>query len=86
MPRVVKLSGEIDVYTARKACRVLDDIDGPAIVDLSAVRLLSAAGLTELARLARRTGKGVVTLRGAQPSVRRILTIARFHELFAIDD
>jgi anti-anti-sigma factor len=84
--RVVSLTGEIDIYTARIACRVLDAIDGPAVIDLSGVRLLCAAGLTELARVAARTGNGVVTLRGARPHVRRVLQIARFDELFVIEE
>ncbi len=85
-PRVVKLVGEIDVYSARAACRALDDIDGPAVVDLSRVRLLCAEGLRELARVAARVGNGVVILRGAPPHVRRVLQIARFEQLFKIED
>ena len=81
----VVLSGEIDIYTASSACRVLDAIDGPAVVDLSGVRLLTAAGLTELARLANRVGHGIVTLAGARPQVCRILTLAQFDRLFTID-
>jgi len=84
-PRVVKLTGEIDVYTARTACRVLDDIAGPAVIDLSGVRLLCAEGLRELANVAARAGAGVVTLRGAPPHVRRVLEIARFGQLFTIE-
>jgi anti-anti-sigma factor len=81
---VVHLSGDIDAYTAGTACRVLDRIDGPAVIDLSQVRLLSAAGLTELARVARRAGYGTVTLSGARPHVRRVLEIFRFDALFVI--
>ncbi len=83
---VVVLRGEIDIYTAATACRVLDEIDGPAVIDLSAVRLLCAAGLTELARVARRVGPGKVALSGARAHVRRVLDIARFDVLFIIDD
>ncbi len=84
--RVVVLSGEIDIYSASTACRALDDIDGAAVIDLSHVRLLSAAGLAELARLAKRVGFGTVTLTGAHPHVRRVLTIARFEQMFNIDE
>ena len=83
--RVVALAGELDVYTTPAACRVLDVIDGPAIVDLSAVRLLGAAALEELARVARRVGPGTVTLVGARPNVRRVLEIVRFDQLFLIE-
>jgi anti-anti-sigma factor len=80
----IALTGEIDIYTAATACRALDDLHGPAVVDLSGVRLLSAAGLTELARLAQRVGYHTVTLAGARPHVRRVLEIARFELLFTI--
>ncbi len=82
--RVVNLTGEIDIYTAATARRALDVIDGPAIVDLSQVRLMTAAGLTELARVAKRVGERTVTLVGATQDVRRILEIARFELLFII--
>ncbi|MBV9079516.1 MAG: STAS domain-containing protein [Elusimicrobia bacterium] len=83
--RVVALTGELDVYTTPAACRVLDAIDGPAIVDLSGVRLLGAAALEELARVARRAGRGNVKLVGARPNVRRVLEIVRFDQLFVIE-
>ncbi|MDB5073469.1 MAG: hypothetical protein JWM87_4580 [Candidatus Eremiobacteraeota bacterium] len=81
----IDLKGEIDIYTVESACRALDLIDGPAVVDLSNVRLLSAAGLNELARVAQRVGFRRVTLVGACPHVRRVLQIARFEALFTIE-
>ncbi len=86
MPRVVRLTGEIDVYTARRACRALDEIDGPAVVDLSGVRLLSAAGLHRACAARVPHGQRRRHASGAPPHVRRVLTIARFDELFHIDD
>ena len=83
--RVVALAGDLDVYTAPRACRALDAIDGPAVVDLSAVRLLGAAALEELARVARRVGPRQVSLVGARPHVRRVLEIVRFDQLFVIE-
>lgn len=85
-PHVVSLYGEIDLYNAPNVCRPLDAIDGPAVIDLSDVRLLAAAGLTELARVAKRVGYGEVRLAGARPHVRRILRIVEFERLFSIDD
>lgn len=84
-PRVIVLTGQIDIYTAGKACRALDAIDGPAVVDLAGVSWLSAAGLTELARLAKRVGCRTVTLVGASPGVRRLLALAEFDRLFIIE-
>ncbi|HYZ14943.1 MAG TPA: STAS domain-containing protein [Candidatus Acidoferrum sp.] len=82
----IVLSGDIDIYTAPTACRALDTIDGPAVIDLSEVRLLTAAGLTELARLAERVGYRVVALTGASPHVRRVLSLASFDRLFVVED
>jgi len=64
--------------------RQLDGIETAAIIDLSDVGLLSAAGLTELVRVARGVGVRAVTLTGASPMVRRVLDIVRFGELFII--
>lgn len=83
---VIVLSGEIDTYTAPTACRVLDAIDGPAVIDLSRVHLLCAAGLSELFHVARRVGNGTVTLAAPRPHVRRVLDIVRFDLLFSIED
>jgi anti-anti-sigma factor len=83
--RVVALSGEIDLYSAPTVCRVLDAIDGAAVVDLSGVKYLSAAGLTELVRVAKRVGNRTVKLVGAPPHVRRVLEIAQFERLFIIE-
>jgi anti-anti-sigma factor len=83
--RMVALAGDLDVYSTPTACRVLDTIDGPAVVDLTDVRLLGAAALEELARVARRVGPRAVTLVGARPHVRRVLEIVRFEQLFVIE-
>lgn len=82
---VVALSGDLDIYSAPELRRVLDAIDGPAVIDLSDVHLLAAAGLTELALVAERIGCGQVRLVGAQANVRRVLTIVGFDRLFAIE-
>ena len=83
--RVVALAGDLDVYTTPTACRALDAIDGPAVVDLTEVRLLGAVALEELARVARRVGPRTVTLVGARPQVRRVLDLVRFDQLFVIE-
>jgi anti-anti-sigma factor len=81
---VIRLSGELDVYGARAACRALDAIDGPAIVDMSEVRFIDGSGLSELARVAKRTGAGNVVLVVPSVQIRRVLAIVRFPELFSI--
>ncbi len=83
--RVVALGGDLDVYTTRTVRDALSVINGPAVIDLSGVRLITASALTELVLVAQRAGVGAVTLRGASPQVRRILKIAGFETLFLID-
>ena len=83
--RNIALSGDIDCNAVPKVCRVLDEIDDTAIIDLSGVQLLTSVGLSELARVAERVGHRRVTLAGASPHVRRVLESARFDVLFKID-
>jgi anti-anti-sigma factor len=83
---VVTLSGELDVYRTRVACRVLDTIDGPAIIDMSEVAFLDGSALSELARVAKRAGPGNVVLVVPSVHIRRVLDIVRFPELFHIVD
>jgi anti-anti-sigma factor len=81
---VIALSGDLDIYGAKAACRVLDTIQGPAVVDLSAVAFLDGTGLSELVRLARRVGAGTVVLVVPSAQMRRVFEIVRFGELFRI--
>ncbi len=81
---VIALSGDLDIYRAKVACRVLDAIQGPAVIDLSAVAFLDGSGLSELVRVARRVGAGNVVLVVPSPQMRRVLEIVRFGELFSI--
>jgi anti-anti-sigma factor len=70
------------MFNAERARRVLVAIEGPAIVDLATVTHLSSAGLSELARVAKRVGAGTVTLANMQPQVLRVLQIVQFEKLF----
>ena len=65
--RVVALTGELDIYNVEYVRRALADVDGPAVIDLSGVRFISAAALSEFVRAARRAGYGNLTLAGANP-------------------
>jgi anti-anti-sigma factor len=83
-PQVVALSGEIDPYTATDVRPLLDAIDGPAVIDLAGVTMLTSSGLTELVRVANRVGYHTVTLTNPSPSIRRVLALVRFEKLFVI--
>ena len=81
---VVVLTGELDIVNAPIACRALDAIDGPAVIDLAGVHYLSSAGLAEFARVAKRVGALAVTLANMQPQVLRVLQIVQFERLFIL--
>lgn len=84
MSRIIPLAGELDAWSARDACAPLRDLSEPAVIDLAAVTLLGAAGLNELARVARRVGARRLTLARPTPPVRRVLELMKFDELFVI--
>ena len=82
--RVVALSGELDMYNVEYVRSALAHLDGPAVIDLSRVRFISAAALSELVRAARRAGFGNLTLTGANRNTRRVLMIVKFDRIFRI--
>ncbi len=81
---VIALSGDLDIYNAKVVCRVLDQIAGPAVIDMSGVAFVDGSGLTELVHVARRSGPGNVVLVVPSPQLRRVLGIVGFGELFHI--
>jgi len=83
-PRTVTLSGDLDIYEAPAVRAVLDVLDGPGTVDMSAVRYLDSSVLNELARVARRVGAGEITLVVTSANVRKVLRIVEFERLFRI--
>ena len=83
-PPVVVLSGDLDLYEAPRVRDALDALDGPGVVDMSAVRLVDSSVLNELARVAKRAGRQRVTLIVKSPNIRKVLHIAQFERLFHI--
>lgn len=76
-PTLVTMAGEIDIASAPMLRRRLLALPGAStVVELSGVRLLSAAGLTELVGLRDRLARAgaLLALAGARPPVRRVLT------------
>jgi anti-anti-sigma factor len=61
--------------------------DRPVTVDLSGAAYIDSAGLGMLVRLREHQGgeKRSVTLRGANPTIRNILDVANFGQLFVIE-
>ena len=77
-PTLVTVTGEIDIATAPSLRRHLLPLpDCSTILDLSGVRLLSAAGLTELVDLRERLIRtdACLALAAARPLVQRVLVI-----------
>ncbi|MDB5072099.1 MAG: hypothetical protein JWM87_3210 [Candidatus Eremiobacteraeota bacterium] len=81
---VVALSGDLDIYTAPDMREELARITEPAIVDLTKVQFIDAAALTELALLARRVGRGNLTLIVPRGFLTRLMTLVEFEHLCTI--
>jgi anti-anti-sigma factor len=84
----VRVRGELDIATADQAYAYLRDVvdnqDGPVMMNLSELTFCDAAGLGVLARVAghaRRTGRSL-KLTAARPSLLRIMHITGMDEAF----
>ncbi|GAC1615802.1 MAG: hypothetical protein NVS4B13_09950 [Candidatus Elarobacter sp.] len=81
---IVALSGDLDLYTAPDMREALSGITQPAIVDLTKVRFIDAAALTELALVARRIGRGNLTLIVPRGFLTRLMTLVEFEHLCTV--
>jgi anti-anti-sigma factor len=84
----VRFRGELDIATADQAFAYLRDVvdnqDGPVMMNLSELSFCDAAGLGVLARVAghaRRSGRSL-KLTAARPSLLRIMRITGMDEAF----
>jgi anti-anti-sigma factor len=84
----VRIRGELDIATADQAYAYLRDVvdnqDGPVMMNLSELSFCDAAGLGVLARVAghaRRAGRSL-KLTAARPSLLRIMRITGMDEAF----
>lgn len=83
----LRLTGELDIASARCVRRALARIGGRRVVlDVSGLHFIDAAGLSVIARATRsRDGSGSsLTLRGARGLVRRVIEIGELGHL--LDD
>jgi anti-anti-sigma factor len=85
---MVRVRGELDIATADQAFTYLRDVvdnqDGPVLVNLSELTFCDAAGLGVLARVAghaRRSGRSL-KLTAARPALLRIMHITGLDEAF----
>src|SRR5690242_14158312 len=85
---MVRVRGELDIATADQAFTYLRDVvdnqDGPVLVNLSELTFCDAAGLGVLARVAghaRRSGRSL-KLTAARPALLRIMHITGMDEAF----
>jgi anti-sigma B factor antagonist len=84
----VRVRGELDIATADQAYTYLRDVvdnqDGPVLINLSGLTFCDAAGLGVLARVAghaRRSGRSI-RLTAARPALLRIMRITGMDEAF----
>jgi anti-anti-sigma factor len=83
---VVSLSGELNAANFANVQRHLGDITTPCIIDLTGVKAVDAAILGALIGVARRTGVRATVLVTPAPTVRRILQMAHFDQIFRLAD
>lgn len=78
----VPLSGTLDIYAMERAREVMRRVHADRVViDLSAVRLVSAAFIGEVVRLKKRLPHARIELVGANANVQRILGLLRVNEV-----
>jgi anti-sigma B factor antagonist len=88
-PTLVTVAGEIDIATAPALRRHLSAVpDCHTVLELSDVRLLSAAGLTELVDLRDRLGRAAACLAiaAAPRHVRKVLAITGLDDTVLLAD
>lgn len=81
---IVSLVGDLDCFNIGLVRDALAPIHGEAIVDLTGVRLLGAAAMTELVRASKRAGPGQIVLVVSSPHIRGVLDLVEFDRLFRI--
>ena len=79
---VIRLAEKLDSSTAQVVRAQLRAVERACEIDLSRVRSIDTAGMTELAALARRLGPRSVRLRGASPQFRNVLERVGLQALF----
>jgi anti-anti-sigma regulatory factor len=79
---VIRLAERLDLSTANVVRAQLRSVERACEIDLSRVRSIDPAGMSELAALARRLGPRSVRLRGASPQFRHILERVGLQALF----
>jgi anti-anti-sigma factor len=82
----VELSGDYDISRKRELALLFESLDGddPVVIDLAKVSYLDSTMLNELSIFRSRNRERQITLRGANPNVRRILRLVNFDSLFNV--
>lgn len=87
---VITVRGEVDMHTApelwRSAATVLEP-GGRVVIDVREVAFMDSQGVKVLARAVQEVGEtGEVTVRGAQPPVRRVIEVTGLHRMITLRD
>lgn len=84
----LELHGEYDLSRKEELAAFLAAIDGkkPVVLDVTRVTYVDSCFLNELGMLRSRLKESKITLQGANPQLRRVLTLMRFDALFDIVD
>jgi len=84
---VVRLAGELDLAEVETFERRCSQLDGDVVVDLHDVEFLDASGVGALLRLRNRLTErqGTLRLTGAQPRVRRVLSLLSLEKTLRLE-
>lgn len=84
----IELYGEYDLSRKEELAAFLASIDGkkPVVLDVTRVTYVDSSFLNELGMLRSRLKDAQITLHGANPQLRRVLSLMRFDTLFDIVD
>jgi anti-anti-sigma factor len=86
--RRIELEGEYDLSQKEQIAALFGSLraDGPVVIDLTKVTFIDSTFLHLLAGLRLRFKEQSITLIGATASIKRILKLVKFEQLFVLTD
>jgi anti-anti-sigma factor len=86
--RRIELEGEYDLSQREQIAALFGSLraDGPVVIDLTKVTFIDSTFLHLLAGLRLRFKEQSITLIGATASIKRILKLVKFEQLFVLTD
>jgi anti-anti-sigma factor len=86
--RRIELEGEYDLSKREQIAALFGSLpaDGPVVIDLTKVTFIDSTFLHLLGAMRLRFKEQSITLAGASPNIKRVLTLVKFERLFILVD